>query len=143
MQSGTPFFQVLPGAAQATGQAFPQAYSNANTCAPLSLKSKIVFSFINASVSRPAVVPPLSGQLHSPAGPDATTSFYQATRDLASTRKNFKVFTSWAHPASASGFFASQDIRDIVIDKGPLMQEHSATSPSDSTPQLSNYLINF
>ena len=34
------------------------------------------------------------------------------------------------------------DIRDIVIDEGPLMLEHLVTSHSDSTPQLSNYLIN-
>ena len=142
MQADTPFSQVLPKAAQSPGHAFPLTLSSANVFAPLSLRRTIVFSIINAPVSRPAVVPPSSGLLHSPAGPGAITSLDQAACDSAFTGQHSDAFTSWSHLASASGPSAWHDIRDIVIDEGSLMQEHSASSNSELTPQLSNYLLN-
>ena len=142
MQTGTPPSQVLPGAAQAPGHAFPSTLRSANVFVPLSLGSTLVSSFINTPVSRPAVIPQSSGLLPSTAGPGATTSLEQTPRDSASTGQHSDAFTSWSHPASASNPFALHDIRDIVIDEGNLVQEHSPTSPSDSTPKLSNYLIN-
>ena len=99
MQAGTPSSQVLPKAAQVPGHAFPSTLSSANVFAPLSFGSTIVSSFINAPVSGPAVVPPSSGLLPSPAGPGATSSLDQAARDSASTGQHSEAFTSWSHPA--------------------------------------------
>ena len=142
MQAGTHSSKVLPGAAQAPGRLLLSKLSSANVFAPLSLGSTLVSSSTNAPLSRLAVALPSLGLLPPPVGAGAAISLEQAARNSVSTGQYSDAFTSWSHPESASGSSAWHDIREIVIDEGPLMPQLSALNPSDSTSPLPNYLIN-
>ena len=65
--------------------------------------------------------------------------FPRAARNSASTGQHSGALTDWSHPASASGPTVWQEMREIVIDEGPMMPE---PAPQSSNLQLPSYLIN-
>ena len=99
-------FQARPGAApsvQPSWRASPPA-SGGNVFTTLSLASAFASTTVSAPHAASFAFPqPTPGLLPPPAGPGAQTAPDRTTQGSMSTGQHSDAFTSWSHPASATG----------------------------------------
>ena len=127
-------FQVRPGAALFPGRVPPSAPSRSNVFTTLPFASAFASTTVSAFHFASSALSQLDyGLLPPPVGLMAPTPRDQITRDSMSTGQHSDAFTSWSHPASATGQSPWTKALDVFLDNSPSTHERpSARGPSNA-----------